>query len=50
LEVVPESALVTQDLTDLVSAGYYEEAEDVCERSLEELKGDYSQLTHESSC
>jgi HEPN/Toprim N-terminal domain 1 len=42
LEVVPESALVTQDLTDLVSGGYYDEADDVCERSLEELKGDYS--------
>ena len=35
LEVVPESALVTQDLTDLVSGGYYDEADDVCERSLE---------------
>lgn len=42
LEVVPESALVTQDLTDLVSGGYYDEADDVCDRSLEELKGDYS--------
>jgi HEPN/Toprim N-terminal domain 1 len=42
LEVVPESALVTQDLTGLVSGGYYDEADDVCERSLEELKGDYS--------
>jgi HEPN/Toprim N-terminal domain 1 len=42
LEVVPESALVMQDLTDLVSAGYYGEADRVCEKSLEELKGDYS--------
>ena len=42
LEVVPESALVTQDLTDLVSGGYYDEADDVCEMALEELKGDYS--------
>ena len=42
LDVVPESALVTQDLTDLVSGGYYAEAEDVCERSLDELKGAYS--------
>jgi HEPN/Toprim N-terminal domain 1 len=42
LEVVPDSALVTQDLTDLVSGGYYDEADDVCEMSLAELKGDYS--------
>jgi hypothetical protein len=42
LEVVPESAVVTQDLTDLVSGGYYDEADDVVERSLAELKGDYS--------
>lgn len=42
LEVVPESALFTQDLTDLVSGGYYDEADHVCEISLEELKGDYS--------
>lgn len=42
LEVVPESALVSQDLTDLVSGEYYAEADNVCEMSLEELKGDYS--------
>lgn len=42
LEVVPESALVTQDLTDLVSGGYYDEAASVSEMALEELKGDYS--------
>lgn len=42
LEIVSESAPVTQDLTDLVSGGYYDEADDVCEISLEELKGDYS--------
>ena len=40
-EAVPESAMVTQDLTDLVIGGYYDEADDVCEISLEELKGDY---------
>jgi hypothetical protein len=42
LEVVSESALVTQDLTDLVSGGYYDEADDVCEMALEELNGQYS--------
>lgn len=42
LEVVSEGALVTQDLTDLVDGGYYEEGDLVCENSLHELKGDYS--------
>lgn len=41
LEVVPESALVTQDITDLVSGGYYNEIDKVSEIALEELKGDY---------
>src|SRR5262245_61305427 len=34
LEVVPESALVTQDLTDLICSGYYDEADEVCEMAL----------------
>jgi hypothetical protein len=42
LETVSETALVTQDITDLVGGGYYDEADPVCERSLQELKGDYS--------
>jgi hypothetical protein len=42
LEVVPEEAPVTQDLTDLVDGGYYEVDDLVCEKSLLELKGDYS--------
>lgn len=42
LEVVPEEALVTQDLTDLVDGGYYAEGDLVRDESLRELKGDYS--------
>jgi hypothetical protein len=42
LEVVPETALVTQDITDLVSGGYYGEGELICEKALQELKGDYA--------
>jgi hypothetical protein len=42
IEVVPPSAMVTQDLTELVGGGYYEVGDEVCEACLEELKGDYS--------
>lgn len=42
LEVVPDSSLVTQDLTDLVAGSYYAETDEVCESSLRALKGDYA--------
>ena len=42
LEVAPDSGYVTQDLTDLVGGGYFEENDDIVEIALQELKGDYS--------
>ncbi len=42
LEVVSEEKSVTQDITDLVSGGYYNESDAVCEVAQYELKGDYS--------
>ena len=42
LEIVPDTAYVTQDLTDLVSGGYFEENDDLVELALQDLKGDYA--------
>jgi hypothetical protein len=42
LEAVPESASVTQDLTDLVCEGYYDVDDEICEMGLDDLKGDYA--------
>jgi hypothetical protein len=42
LEVVPDSSFVSQELTDLVSGGYYEIDTPVTHVALEALKGDYS--------
>ena len=42
LEVVPEIAFVTQELTDLVDGGYYAMNAQVSELALQELKGNYS--------
>jgi hypothetical protein len=42
LEVVPDSASVTQELTDLVHGEYYEIDSPVAELAQEELKGDFS--------
>jgi hypothetical protein len=42
LEIVPQTALVIQDITDLVAGGYYEEDAEVCEWSIQALKGDYA--------
>jgi len=41
LEVAPKDGLVTQDITDLVDAGYYNENEKVCEISIQDLTRDY---------
>lgn len=43
LEVVPDTASVTQDLTGLVSGGYYADDAKVSELALQELKGNYSE-------
>lgn len=40
-EVAPQDALVTQDITEVVSAGYYEEDTPVCEFSVKQLTKDY---------
>lgn len=42
VEVVPGDGLLTQDITDLVHGGYYDESDRVCDLSLTELKGNYS--------
>jgi hypothetical protein len=42
LEAAPDSAAVTQELTDLVAGEYYSEDAKVSELALEELKGSYS--------
>jgi hypothetical protein len=42
IEVVPESAFVTQELTDLVAGEYFDVDARMTELALEELKGNYS--------
>jgi hypothetical protein len=42
IEVVPDDAAVTQELTDLVAGEYYPEDANVSELALQELKGSYS--------
>lgn len=41
LEIVPNSAVVVQDITDLVDGGYYHIHENVCEGAIDELIGNY---------
>jgi hypothetical protein len=41
VEVCPDNGLVTQDITDLVHAGYYEPDDAVCEIALQQLTEDY---------
>jgi hypothetical protein len=40
-EAAPQGALVTQDITEVVIAGYYEEDTPVCESSVKQLTKDY---------
>jgi len=42
IEVIPENAFVTQDITDLVNGGYYSTTDAICDLAQNELKGDYS--------
>src|SRR5205823_12551628 len=42
LEVIPDSATVTQELTDLVEGEYFEVGANMTEWALQTLKGDYS--------
>ncbi len=42
LEIVPDESEVIQDITDLVSAGYYDDADKVCHIALSEMIGDYA--------
>lgn len=41
IEIAPDESFVTQDITDLVHAGYYEKNERVCELAHHALNGDY---------
>lgn len=41
LEVFPDDALVTQDITDLVDAGYYDPEAAVCDLAISQLTYDY---------
>ena len=42
VDISPEEYLVVQDFTDLVSDGTYKKDDNICEMSLNELKGKYS--------
>jgi HEPN/Toprim N-terminal domain 1 len=41
VEIVPEDAVVTQDITDLVSGEYYSATDPVCDMGLDQVKGTY---------
>jgi hypothetical protein len=42
LEIAPSESEAVQDISDLVSSGYYDEADEVCHIALEEMIGDYA--------
>lgn len=42
LEIAPSESEAVQDISDLVSSGYYDETDKVCHIALEEMIGDYA--------
>ncbi|MCG9628777.1 hypothetical protein L1D34_28635 [Vibrio mediterranei] len=42
LEIAPSESEAVQDISDLVSSGYYAETDEVCHIALEEIIGDYA--------